>query len=43
MTVASLVYGCRPVAEAKGELTLTGNRQRFDRFLTWFPLPEKIG
>jgi hypothetical protein len=42
MTVASLVC-CRPVAEAKGELTLTGNRQRFDRFLTWFPLPEKIG
>src|SRR3984957_14382251 len=29
MSVASLVYGCRPVAdaEAKGELTLTGDRR----------------
>jgi hypothetical protein len=30
-------------AEAEGELTLTGDRQLFDRFVTWFPLPEKIG
>jgi hypothetical protein len=30
-------------AEAEGELTLTGDRRLFDRFLTWFPLPEKIG
>jgi hypothetical protein len=29
-------------AEAEGELTLTGDRQLFDRFVTWFPLPEKI-
>jgi DNA-binding HxlR family transcriptional regulator len=44
-TLAALVYGGRPVAdaEAKGELTLTGDRKLFDRFLTWFPLPEKIG
>ena len=45
MSLASLVYGGRAVAdaEAEGELTLTGDRQLFDRFLTWFPLPEKIG
>jgi DNA-binding HxlR family transcriptional regulator len=45
VSLASLVYGGRPVAdaEAKGELTLTGDRQLFDRFVTWFPLPEKIG
>jgi hypothetical protein len=30
-------------AEAEGELTLTGDRQLFDRFVTWFPLTEKIG
>lgn len=43
-SLASLVYGGRPVAEAKvaGELTLTGDRALFDRFITWFPLPEKI-
>ena len=43
MTVASLVYGCRPVAEAKGELTLTEQPATFRSVLTWFPLPEKIG
>jgi DNA-binding HxlR family transcriptional regulator len=45
MSLASLVYGGRRVAdaEAKGELTLTGDRKLFDRFVTWFPLPEKIG
>ena len=44
-SLASLVYGGRRVAdaEAEGELTLTGDRRLFDRFLTWFPLPEKIG
>jgi DNA-binding HxlR family transcriptional regulator len=44
-SLASLVYGGRRMAdaEAKGELTLTGDRKLFDRFLTWFPLPEKIG
>ena len=44
-SLASLVYGGRRVAdaEAEGELTLTGYRRLFDRFLTWFPLPEKIG
>jgi DNA-binding HxlR family transcriptional regulator len=44
MSLASVVYGGRPVAdaEAAGELTLTGDRTLFDRFITWFPLPEKI-
>ena len=44
MSLASVVYGGRRVAdaEAEGELTLTGDRQLFDRFVTWFPLPEKI-
>jgi DNA-binding HxlR family transcriptional regulator len=43
-SLASLVYGGRRVADAEGEgeLTLTGDRRLFDRFLTWFPLPEKI-
>jgi hypothetical protein len=45
MSLASVVYGGRPVAdaEAAGDLTLTGDRTLFDRFITWFPLPEKIG
>ena len=45
MSLASLVYGGRAVADAvrKRELTLTGDRQLFERLVTWFPLPEKIG
>jgi hypothetical protein len=45
MSLGSVVYGGHRVAdaEAEGELTLTGDRQLFDRFVTWFPLPEKIG
>ncbi len=44
MTLASLVYAGRPVADAEtsGELKLIGDRKLFDRFLTWFPLPEKV-
>ena len=44
ISLASVVYGGRPVsdAEASGELTLTGDRALFDRFVGWFPLPEKI-
>ena len=44
MSLASIVYGGRPVsdAEASGELSLTGDRALFDRFVRWFPLPEKI-
>ena len=44
-SLASVVYGGRQVtdAEARSELTLTGDRQLFNRFITWFPLPAKIG
>jgi DNA-binding HxlR family transcriptional regulator len=44
ISLASVVYGGRPIsdAEATGELTLVGNRALFDRFIGWFPLPEKI-
>jgi DNA-binding HxlR family transcriptional regulator len=44
ISLASVVYGGRPVsdAEASGELTLTGDRALFDRCVGWFPLPEKI-
>jgi DNA-binding HxlR family transcriptional regulator len=28
-------------AIARGELTLTGDRRAFDRFLSWFPLPAE--
>jgi DNA-binding HxlR family transcriptional regulator len=44
ISLASVVYGGRPVldAEASGELTLTGDRALFDRFIGWFPLPEKL-
>jgi DNA-binding HxlR family transcriptional regulator len=44
ISLASVVYGGRPVLDAKasGELTLTGDLALFDRFVGWFPLPEKI-
>ena len=44
MSLASVVYSRRPIsdAEATGELKLTGDRTLFDRFVGWFPLPEKI-
>ncbi|MES2442852.1 MAG: winged helix-turn-helix transcriptional regulator [Pseudomonadota bacterium] len=45
MTMASIVYGGRPIAdaEAAGALTLTGDRALAERFVTLFPLPEKTG
>jgi DNA-binding HxlR family transcriptional regulator len=45
MSLASVVYGGRPVedAEATNELALAGDRTLFDRFVSWFPLPDKIG
>ena len=45
MSLASVVYGSRPIAdaEASGELTLAGDQALFHRFMKWFPLPEKIG
>ena len=45
VTMASIVYGGRPIAdaEAAGALTLTGDRALAERFVTFFPLPPKIG
>jgi len=42
-TMASIVYGGRPIAdaEASGALALTGDRALAKRFVTLFPLPEK--
>ena len=44
MSLASVVYGGRPLsdAQATGELTLTGDSALFKRFVGWFPLPEKV-
>jgi hypothetical protein len=44
MTMASLVYGGRPIADAEGAgvLRLTGDRAPAERFLTFFPLPPKL-
>jgi DNA-binding HxlR family transcriptional regulator len=44
MTLASVVYGGRPFAdaEAAGALTLSGNRAAAERFVTLFPLPAKV-
>jgi DNA-binding HxlR family transcriptional regulator len=44
-TLASVIYGGRRVAdaEATGQLTLAGDQKLFNRFITWFPLPDKIG
>jgi hypothetical protein len=43
MTMASIVYGGRPIAdaEAAGALKLTGDRALAERYVTLFPLPEK--
>ena len=40
---SSMAAARSPMPRQSGELTLTGDRQLFDRFVTWFPLPEKIG
>ncbi len=44
MTIASIVYGGRPVADAEGagDLAVLGDRALLSRFLTLFPLPAKI-
>lgn len=44
MTLASIVYGGRPVADAEsaGALRLTGDRAVLDRFVQIFPLPAKV-
>jgi DNA-binding HxlR family transcriptional regulator len=43
-TMASIVYGHRPIAdaEAEGTLRLTGDRALAERFVTLFPLPAKV-
>lgn len=43
VTMASIVYGGRPIADAEdaGALTLTGDRALAERFVTLFPLPAK--
>jgi hypothetical protein len=42
--LAAVVYGGGPAAELEeaGALTIEGNRTIFDRFVTLFPLPEKL-
>lgn len=44
-TLASVVYGGRPIAdaEAAGTLRLAGDRSLAERFVTLFPLPAKLG
>jgi DNA-binding HxlR family transcriptional regulator len=44
MTLASIVYGARPIAHAEeaSALSITGDRTLLERFATWFPLPEKV-
>lgn len=41
--IATAAYGGVPLGEleAAGELTITGDRALAERFLTWFPLPER--
>lgn len=43
-TIAAAVYGGQPLAEleAAGAIRIEGNRVLAERFLTLFPLPEKI-
>lgn len=44
MTLASVVYGGRPIADAEdaGVLTVAGNRALAEAFVTLFPLPDKL-
>ncbi len=45
MTIASIVYGGRPIAdaEAAGALVVSGDRDLAERYVTLFPLPPKTG
>ena len=45
MTLASVVYGGRPIAdaEATGALSVYGDLALAERFVTLFPLPAKLG
>ena len=44
-TLASVVYGGRPIADAEvaGTLRIAGDRAPAERFVTLFPLPAKLG
>ncbi|MDF7776788.1 helix-turn-helix domain-containing protein [Sphingomonas sp. AOB5] len=44
MSLASVVYGGRPIADAEGAgvLTVRGDRALAERFTGWFPLPAKV-
>ena len=44
-TLASVVYGGRPIADAEvaGTLRIAGDRALAERFVTLFPLPAKLG
>ena len=44
VTLASIVYGGRPIADAEGAgaLTISGDRALAENFVTLFPLPPKI-
>jgi DNA-binding HxlR family transcriptional regulator len=44
MTLASVVYGGRPVSDAEGAgmLAIEGDHAVFEHFITLFPLPSKI-
>lgn len=44
MTLASVVYGGRPIADAEGAgvLAVAGNRALAEAFVTLFPLPDKL-
>ena len=43
--IAAAIYGGRDLAslEAGGALSVTGDRRLAKRFVTWFPLPAKVG
>jgi DNA-binding HxlR family transcriptional regulator len=45
MTLASVVYGGRPIADAEGAgaMRVVGDRALAERFATLFPLPAKMG
>ena len=45
VTLASIIYGGRPIADAEGAgvLKLTGDRALAEQFVTLFPLPPKKG
>jgi len=43
--IAAVVYGGQPLAalEQTGVITVEGDHALAERFVTWFPLPSKVG